>query len=809
MTKPKLRSEQLPKNRRSFTGCYTCRLRKIKCDGVRPACQRCQRSKVSCMGYDIQLRWSLSLSIAKNGELTELPETQDPMTNDMGSLKRRNVDFVKFKKLYQFEYEVDRDLNYCNSENLERADNGFILKGPFGICKLEYFGVKSKQKPVQKGREMVPVHSGNYSTNMYPISTNDSDLRSTFTLNGNAHGNPGHQVEEDEEDEEEDRIEVWIDKSLQNEARVSFWFCKNEVIDEYSDVIHVIFAKYFELENETSANSLMEMYRHADLGDLMDSSEVKMGSNFGEMMSFFIDHINLMMPITFKGNIYETLIIPLIYQHVGQIAISDDATRESFGMYLKRLAVKQVMCLGSYLKYEATKDLEYLKASVSLRKEVLMELTWLLTKLTDREERFFINVEMSWLIQSYEIKNLVLVLILMIKIDYFVQILENFNKWFKLMDNLIEFLNNYNDSILNNLTFSNVHEKLTLDKFNNLKKLIKLYRFMKIFYFSTAKIDMDNYQLGEEVEEFEDIIQEDYNLTKGDFIFDDGFNKIDNFLDIMIKKPQMINLEDKPTFTINFNHRGGSVSDSESESGEEEDVGEEEEEEMNDEEGVAMIDIPQPDNDTVFVGDIDDDLNKFSSIEFMYGLPLPLLELFNRIITLTNHKNFFTRRKLFPRNYPKLCCDLEEDLTNWKLTWRLFDEQHRFKSVFHEIMFHNIMSFYNSLCLYFERIIKETDPTLLQHYVTTSLKHLTRLVEIEDSNTKIAPLFWSFFISSSDAIEASLQELFVQLSPHFVGSNWVSKQIILEVWRKRQEGSHEVCWLDIVKQWDCDVLLVS
>ncbi|KAH8891149.1 hypothetical protein GQ53DRAFT_687393 [Thozetella sp. PMI_491] len=38
-------------------GCWTCRGRKIHCDGGRPGCQKCARSKRECQGYELRLSW--------------------------------------------------------------------------------------------------------------------------------------------------------------------------------------------------------------------------------------------------------------------------------------------------------------------------------------------------------------------------------------------------------------------------------------------------------------------------------------------------------------------------------------------------------------------------------------------------------------------------------------------------------------------------------------------------------------------------------------------------------------------------------
>ncbi|KAB2569103.1 Arginine metabolism regulation protein II [Lasiodiplodia theobromae] len=54
----KSRTARAPKKRtKTFTGCWTCRSRGLKCDGAKPHCERCQRSKRDCEGYGIRLHW--------------------------------------------------------------------------------------------------------------------------------------------------------------------------------------------------------------------------------------------------------------------------------------------------------------------------------------------------------------------------------------------------------------------------------------------------------------------------------------------------------------------------------------------------------------------------------------------------------------------------------------------------------------------------------------------------------------------------------------------------------------------------------
>ncbi|RTE85338.1 hypothetical protein BHE90_000112 [Fusarium euwallaceae] len=53
-----LRSGRRPrKHGKTFTGCWTCRSRKVKCDEARPRCRHCLKKGVECEGYDIRLHW--------------------------------------------------------------------------------------------------------------------------------------------------------------------------------------------------------------------------------------------------------------------------------------------------------------------------------------------------------------------------------------------------------------------------------------------------------------------------------------------------------------------------------------------------------------------------------------------------------------------------------------------------------------------------------------------------------------------------------------------------------------------------------
>jgi hypothetical protein len=60
-TKPKSRKKsaqrQPVKHSKSFSGCWTCRARRVKCSEEQPECARCLKGGFSCGGYGIKLSW--------------------------------------------------------------------------------------------------------------------------------------------------------------------------------------------------------------------------------------------------------------------------------------------------------------------------------------------------------------------------------------------------------------------------------------------------------------------------------------------------------------------------------------------------------------------------------------------------------------------------------------------------------------------------------------------------------------------------------------------------------------------------------
>lgn len=68
---------------KTFTGCWTCRSRRVKCDDEKPHCNRCRRSGWQCEGYGVRLGWSQTPGIRSHRRQVRSSTTQS--TPDLSS----------------------------------------------------------------------------------------------------------------------------------------------------------------------------------------------------------------------------------------------------------------------------------------------------------------------------------------------------------------------------------------------------------------------------------------------------------------------------------------------------------------------------------------------------------------------------------------------------------------------------------------------------------------------------------------------------------------------------------------------------
>ncbi|CCD27204.1 Arg81p NDAI_0K00150 [Naumovozyma dairenensis CBS 421] len=181
-----------PRRAKTFTGCWTCRSRKVKCDLRRPNCSRCERSELQCGGYDIKLRWSKLVKFDPFG--VQLPPSPNPTittstttaaginndsnnnnnnntntntntntdgagnNNDEPQYQRRNIDFVRYKEEYVFHEDMDDELSTLHAPPPDKIANNktWIIK-KFGVFKGMDQVIDKKLSPRKKRRKINPI----------------------------------------------------------------------------------------------------------------------------------------------------------------------------------------------------------------------------------------------------------------------------------------------------------------------------------------------------------------------------------------------------------------------------------------------------------------------------------------------------------------------------------------------------------------------------------------------------------------------------------------------------------------------------
>ncbi|CAI5759473.1 unnamed protein product [Candida verbasci] len=188
-----------------------------------------------------------------------------------------------------------------------------------------------------------------------------------------------------------------------------------------------------------------------------------------------------------------------------------------------------------------------------------------------------------------------------------------------------------------------------------------------------------------------------------------------------------------------------------------------------------------------------------------YGISKSLIDIFHQIIHLTNHKNIFSQKKVFPRNFPKICAEIEDKLINWKIPWILNES-----NPIHQILKYSLTAFQKAQIVYFNKLLKKNfDIKGIQKVIIGCLDDVEKSLQIANSiKFEYKPNFWILLICGSSVIDKDLQEkirliwqndLFKRQSNY-----WRGKQILYEIWNRRALGEDEnnLGFMNLIREWD-------
>jgi arginine metabolism regulation protein II len=185
-----------PKKRsKTFSGCFTCRSRKIRCDMRRPKCQNCVKAGLTCSGYDINLKWSIPIEFQtkKGNAISSLVKFHNHSKEVEGEsvavefFHRRNVEFVVWNenlncKPYDTYDEMDKDLGILHNSGNDQFVNiegKTKLLGPFGVFKGRGKGEKRQKLNKYEGKGYTEELSGKLDQNLRALPSKTSELKNS------------------------------------------------------------------------------------------------------------------------------------------------------------------------------------------------------------------------------------------------------------------------------------------------------------------------------------------------------------------------------------------------------------------------------------------------------------------------------------------------------------------------------------------------------------------------------------------------------------------------------------------------------
>ncbi|RMX89127.1 hypothetical protein D0869_01099 [Hortaea werneckii] len=128
------------KRTKTFTGCWTCRWRKVKCDETGPPCLQCRAKSIACEGYGIRLQWlPPRLTSASDGP-------RGPVALPAVPFQRASRQLVEIASVTETQrpaiqpQRLDQILSFIDTLDADHVseDETFASVENFGVFKLDF-----------------------------------------------------------------------------------------------------------------------------------------------------------------------------------------------------------------------------------------------------------------------------------------------------------------------------------------------------------------------------------------------------------------------------------------------------------------------------------------------------------------------------------------------------------------------------------------------------------------------------------------------------------------------------------------------
>lgn len=821
-----LRRQKIGKRAKTFTGCWTCRSRKVKCDLRRPNCERCEKSGLECGGYDIKLRWSKCVQFDIYG--SQVSNTPSLSTNEEQQYRRRNIDFVRYGEEYQYYEEMDNELSALHKPPPEKISDGktWIIK-KFGVFR----GTEKVVELPKRAKKRLAVESERSNQDGNTITDTATEDAGSFDFLENdslfmklATGNE------------------WISKELEDDVLLSTAALQGFPItnlplssasttmttplDQESHKLGITDCQPATFNINDSAGEsttmlqkalelLFEKKTHEESHErpykLDGDHDISSGQPGQEKITIHCSPYGSTMPSVAIQTIPSTWHGPDIFsQGVINTPFSGPPTtgltihgltRFLLDYYFRNVAdLMTVVALATnpwktlYFPraLQAVGDLAGLGYTSNSRNSLLNALLAvscfnLSSKFSrdSEQSRYFVNLGIEF--RSQASGFLKVCLAKTVKKERYKDVLTAI-----LSMNSIDVVWGTMADCQYHLTVCEDYIKARMRRRPRIsekaKTLHRLFSFLKLIqdstsldkvreeeitiYFSPNRANCSDSVMAEKPEAQIEGCKETGTFRKQ---YKESLDEIDGKIKIVE------NMENAKTSSgANYN----------------------------------MPMFADVISESCYSSDQKNSECNMLSTDDLYGLPKSLISLFSDCVHLARHKEYYKIKHIaLPSKFVTLRRKLENRLINWSSEWKFSKEDsEEFINDTTEGVYHHTMSFYNSLLIYFFTMIEEQNHTDVQSYVNKVLFHLTSIRElIVSKGVKIVPLMWQGFIAACESTETETQQEFRRwaagLATNGMGSYWGARQVMFEVWRRRSNNEGGDSWYDVYKDWEMNLML--
>lgn len=865
-----------PKRAKTFTGCWTCRSRKVKCDLRRPGCDRCAKSGLECGGYDIKLRWSnlvnfdpygvqISNNTRNNSNSTTTANNSNQFSNvnDEKQFQRRNVDFVKYKEEYVFHEDMDDELSTLHAPPPEKIADGktWIIK-KFGVFRainnIETETNSKKRKPKKKSNTNKQIDDkiitketteNVISPEIYEASNATISCSKEKSTESTANSNSIEDMKHPSSIGYGDIIDFpgfeWISKELREDVLLSAFASQGtpisssyfEASDNPTGILRQNLRKELPLsspEGLLSSKEQNDITVHNALQSLFQkASEIELEPFRDDVNNIEENHIlntiDINLTNTDKG-------MPKTVMEIMPSHIPDKETLEAIKLINQSIDISTTglmvhgltrFLLSHYFNNVADlmtvvplpnknpwKTLYFPRALAALgdlaglghtsnsRNSLLNSLLAVScfnlkgkVPKNSKAQTFFLNLGiefraqaagflkscLSRTVQNERYKDVLTAILSMNSIDVVWGTMSDCQQHLELGEKFIK---------------SRMFHRPKLSE--KAKTLHRIFSFLKLIQDSTSldKVSSEEIVFSTNAQKANSALPQKNiisiratSLSPEQGLYKEALNTKDGKIEIeSVENSMYQNQNDENTDINNTNHISPPIfKNISSESFHQ---------------SRSALDISM----------------NIVDIETLYGLPNSLILLFSDCVRIVRHIRYYNDKYIpIPREFVEVCQKFEKKLLRWSPEWKCCDQseidgEKCFVDSTIEGLYHHTMSFYNGLIIYYFSMGRDLNNELLQYYVHKVLNHLNKLNDlVESKNVRMVPLIWQGFIAGCASTSKEDQNEFktwaTKLAQTGMGSYWGARQVMSEVWKRRDNEIPGDDWFSVYKDWEMNLML--